>query len=539
VNNSTPVKADVDRRRSGYVRHFNVFDVFVFNVMGFALGLALSTNPPFIGGFAPSANVVGLLSSAAVLALLNGLVYGWFGAMVPSTGGDYVFVSRTLGGRAGFVASWGFTISQVYGMAISIGWILTVAIAPGLETLGAATKSSSLTQFGNLLSSPKVVLAGTLALLLVYFLLSYFALGTRKYVIYLLFGVGLLGPALMIASLLSHTHEQFVVAFDQMVLNISGVGNAYEVALATGRAALEATPLSDAPGTFQALPLGFLCFMGFTYSVYAGGEIVDEKKAQTRGILAALALGYAVFAVGMGSYVNVVGREFHTAIGLAPVTTKLGLSTNALNLTLSALAPNTTYNVLMQVGNLIWFLMGPYIVLEVCIHNLIAWRDDHLMPERLGHRGGRANTPWVAAATVCGLVGMAALVIYSAGFTLTGYVALAAVPFLLTALSAMFFPKRQATAFAEAPALLRSEVLGTTLFQAVGFVSMIGFVWVLRACIVFPAVSGGTSKQAGTMLVIVYGLGLLIYEVARRRFRQRAVAVGVDINALLSVIPHD
>lgn len=94
-----------DRDKSGYTRDFNPWDVFIFNVMGFALGLALTTNPTFIGAFAPSANLVLVVVLGAILAFINGLVYGWFGAIMPSTGGDFIFVSRSLNHRLGFLTS--------------------------------------------------------------------------------------------------------------------------------------------------------------------------------------------------------------------------------------------------------------------------------------------------------------------------------------------------------------------------------------------------------------------------------------------------
>src|SRR5688572_30043947 len=88
-----------DRQRSGYVRDFRPIDVFIFNSLGLSVGLALCTNPPFIGGFAPSANLVTVILLGAVLAVFNGLTYAWFGGIMPSTGGDFVFVSRSLNHR--------------------------------------------------------------------------------------------------------------------------------------------------------------------------------------------------------------------------------------------------------------------------------------------------------------------------------------------------------------------------------------------------------------------------------------------------------
>ena len=85
VEKKMAIQALVDRQKSGYVRDFRLSDVIVFNIMGFALGLALSANPPFIGGFAPGMNIILVIVFGAILAFFNGMTYGWFGAIMPST----------------------------------------------------------------------------------------------------------------------------------------------------------------------------------------------------------------------------------------------------------------------------------------------------------------------------------------------------------------------------------------------------------------------------------------------------------------------
>lgn len=183
-----------DRRKSGYVRDFNTVDVFVFNVMGFALGLALSTNPPYIGSFAPDSNILVVILLGASLAICNGLTYGWFGGILQNTGGDYIFVSRSLKHQWGFIASWAFTACQIYGLSMNLGWIFSAGIVPGLVTLGVTLDNGQLLNAGIALGSAENVAIGGVVLLLFYYLLAFFEVGLNRYVVYTLFGVGLLGP---------------------------------------------------------------------------------------------------------------------------------------------------------------------------------------------------------------------------------------------------------------------------------------------------------------------------------------------------------
>ncbi len=55
------------RKASGLVREFGFFDTFVFNVIGYALGLVLAVTPFFAGALFPGANIFLILIVGTVL----------------------------------------------------------------------------------------------------------------------------------------------------------------------------------------------------------------------------------------------------------------------------------------------------------------------------------------------------------------------------------------------------------------------------------------------------------------------------------------
>jgi basic amino acid/polyamine antiporter, APA family len=540
VANTTPVSSVFDRQKSGYVRDFNVIDVFIFNVFGLSLGLALSTNPAFIGGFAPSANVVYVVLFGALLALLNGLTYGWFGGFMPSTGGDYIFVTRGLNHRVGFLTSWGFTACQIYGLAINIGWILTVAVAPALMSLGISLNEYSLVDLAKKMTEPSYVALGSTILLVVYFLLSLSGMGLSRIFMYPLFVLAMAGPILMIWALFSSTHAGFVSTFEQFIINIGGPVGSYELAIATAHdAGMRVESSKVWADSLRALPLGFLCFIGFTYSVYVGGEVLEPKKSQVRGILAALFLAVVVFIFGMGRYVTVVGQDFHSAIGFPSVVEKLGLPGNSLNLIVGMVTPSQTYNIFMQIGILVWFLLVPFVILEVCKRNLVAWSLERLVPSQLSLRSSRTDTHWVASLAVCILALICIWLNNFFGFSLVGAAALASVAFFFTGVSAYNLPRRNPDLFISAPAAARIEILGLSLFQIVGIMSAAGFLWVIYAAVFFPEVSGGSSVRTAVVLFTVYLSGLVAYEYSLHRNKQIESETGINLEALFKSIPED
>src|SRR3954466_15939695 len=79
------------RRSSGLVREFGGRDVFVFNTIGYALGLVIATVPLAMAGAVPEANVLLTVLFGTVLTVFNALTYGYLSAAMPRSGGEYVY----------------------------------------------------------------------------------------------------------------------------------------------------------------------------------------------------------------------------------------------------------------------------------------------------------------------------------------------------------------------------------------------------------------------------------------------------------------
>jgi amino acid transporter len=211
----------------------------------------------------------------------------------------------------------------------------------------------------------------------------------------------------------------------------------------------------------------------------------------------------------------------------------------SLNFFVGTMISSPALNIIMQIGNLVWFLLVPYVILQVCTHNVIAWATDRMMPENLLRRGGRARSPWLASLCVCFVAALCIAANYKFSFTLVGAAALAGVAFFLTGIGAYCLPKHRPEVFSKAPPLLQQPIFGITLFQLVGLLSSVGFLWLIYASIKYPEISGGTSTRAVIWLLAVYGSGFIVYEFCRARLQRRVRAVGVNLEALFAEIPAD
>jgi basic amino acid/polyamine antiporter, APA family len=93
------------RKSSGLVREFGGRDVFVFNTIGYALGLVLAVVPLLMAGAVPEANVLLVVLLGTILTVANALTYGYLSAVMPRSGGEYVYLGRVVHPAAGFTAN--------------------------------------------------------------------------------------------------------------------------------------------------------------------------------------------------------------------------------------------------------------------------------------------------------------------------------------------------------------------------------------------------------------------------------------------------
>ena len=133
------------RQSSGLVREFRPTDVFIFNTLGYALGLVIAVVPTFVAALWPEQNVLLIVTLGTILTVSNALMYGYLAGVMPRSGGDYVYLSRVVHPGAGFTANWGFTWSQFLGLGLYAAFTVNfgVAVALGSRKPAEAPKTET------------------------------------------------------------------------------------------------------------------------------------------------------------------------------------------------------------------------------------------------------------------------------------------------------------------------------------------------------------------------------------------------------------
>mgnify|MGYP005844072265 CR=1 FL=1 len=527
------------RKASGLVREFGFFDTFVFNVIGYALGLVLAVTPFFAGALFPGANIFLILIVGTILTVFNGLTYSLLSGAMPRSGGEYVYNGRVLHPVIGFMANWGFSWSQFLGIGIYTQWTINYALAVSLSTLGYALNNQGLLNAGLFISEPwPSFIFGTVVLIVVVLVQLAGMRFLRRFLNFFFF-FAVLGTLVTLGIFLATSHEAFVQKFNEFMASTVNLQEAYNAVIQLAREnGWSPTPQSFG-AVLLALPLGYWVYIGFTYSVYIGGEVKEPQKTQAYGILASLAFGFVLYLAVIGAYYAVVGTEFNNAAAFLEYHTDASPLPVAgvLNFFASLLTKNPLLLILMDISFFLWHFLLLFTMFTICVRNIFAWAFDRIMPAWLTRVTERTRAPWSATVTVA-IVSW--VLLYLSIFTplfdyVFNYIVIFGIAFWITSFAAILLPYRRKELFEAAPTLIQAKLAGVPLVTIAGVINLILFSLILYSGFSLPAFSGPVGPAAIGFVLGIYVTGALIYFIVAGLRRRE----GVDLNLLYGEIPPE
>jgi len=523
------------RQSSGLIREFRPVDVFVFNTLGYALGLVLAVVPSFAAGLWPEQNVLLIVTLGTILTLANASMYGYLSGILPRSGGDYVYLSRVVHPGIGFTANWGFTWSQFLGLALYAAFTVNFGLAVSLATLGNATGNDTLVDWSASIGNKwPTFLIGIGLLAAVAYVLT-LSPRTLRTIFLVGFVPAMFGTIVTLLVFLSTSRDEFVAKFNAFMAERAD-GQTYQglidQAAGAGFSAGEATFL----GALLAIPLGYWIYIGFTYSAYIGGEVKQASRTQPRMMLATLGFAYLVYMLMFWRYYDVVGRDFTNSVVYLGDDSGLPVAP-VLNFFAGIMTDSTVLNVIMGVSFILWHALLLPVIGMVCTRNLFAWSFDGVMPRRLATVSERSHAPWVAALVITAIASvLLALYVFTSFFTIVvNYIVIFSIAFWLASFAAILLPYRRPELFNQAPEAVRRRIAGVPVITLLGLGNLILFTLILIASFDTPAFSGPTGGRAIAFVVGIYVVGAALYVVSRAVQRQR----GVDLDLLYKEIPPE
>jgi basic amino acid/polyamine antiporter, APA family len=527
------------RRSSGLVREFGGTDVFVFNTLGYALGLVLAVIPLLMAGAVPEANVLLTVVVGTVFTVANALTYGYLSAAMPRSGGEYVFLGRVVHPAVGFTANWGFTWSQLLGMALYASFTVNFGVAIAFLTLGNVLDSSGLVTAGEDVSKEwPTFLLGTAFIVMVAVILSLGPRVVRRF-LNILFIPAILGSIVTLIVLLATSKAEFIANFNSFMDERAG-GETYSSILASARDAGYVDEPSTLSALILAIPIGYYIYIGFTYSSYIGGEVKEPGKTQPRIIVATLAFAAAMYLVCLWRFYDIVGKEFVNSVVFLNNNTDDGSGLPVdpvLNLFVGIMTGNTILNVIMAVSFFLWNFLLLFVIATVITRNLFAWSVDRILPDAVTNVDRRFHSPWVATLIVI-VASEILLVLYV--FTtffqqVSNYIVLYSIAFWITSFAAIMLPFRRPEIYNSAPDFVRRKIGGVPILVLFGVGNLILFSLVLYSAFKLPAFSGPTGTDAVLFVVAIYVAGAVVYWGAREIQKRR----GINLDLAYKEIPPD
>lgn len=518
------------RQSSGLVRDISPGSNIGLNIAFVSIPLAVlvATEGPFaFPGSSPFwVNVI-----AAAVCIFPVLLYSMFMAVMPRSGGDYIFVSRTLHPWVGFAAN--FNVSAWYLLVIAYYAYLIApfGISSAFSTIGVATNDPTLIKWAGIAGTSQGVgfAAGAVILILVALLMSV-SLRQMLKIQNILFAFSLLSVVIAIILLAANGRSEFVHA-------VARYGGNYSTILADAKkAGYTGGSHFSLSETLLALPLAFASFGYAIVSAYAGGEIRSPQSSGRNAMIWALVISGAM----VGLLMILAQRTFGTGfLGAATYLSNTGAKTypfaapSFFFLYVAMLTKSAPLIVIMSLSFIVSFIVALPVTFLIVTRSLFAWSFDRVFPDKLSEVNPRTHSPIIAnvVVLVATLIFLAIITFIGGGFLQLLYTGGLAelLTFIVVAVAGIVLPWRKRALYQGSS--IRISWLGLPAVSVVGVVSLVLYLFFFISLATDNAL--GANAPTGIIATIVIAvLGIVIYGVSYLVNKRRGVDLGIAFKEL-------
>jgi amino acid transporter len=516
------------RNATGLVRELSAFDAFNLVFSAVLIPVGITEVMAFTPTFWPHANMLLSFLLATPLVGSCGLVYLYYTVIMPRSGGDYVWVSRTLNPFLGFFANFSLTFVFLTWIAFNFTYMLST-MGPAAAYV-AGWHSTALTAP----SKGEVMVVATVLTVLFTGLMI---LGVRTVARYMMitFAVVWLGMIAWLIDMAVGSHGHFTTAWN------AHSGTTYASVLSqAGHLGFSAAGDIGWGATLFGMIYSFQVYTGFQWTGYFAGEIRNVRRTATTSILGALLISAIGYVVGVALIYKYYGFQFFGAavyMGLGGGATHWNLAFQPYLPALVNFLPGPqwmlTFIALCFVLAIIWwtptgFMMGT--------RNMFAWSFDRLAPEKLTTVSDRFHTPVIATITIgCVVELLNYLNIYQGlGSYLLNVIAVMALAFIIVSIAAAVAPYRRPQMHSQGPGWARRKLLGVPMITLVAAVSAMSWGFVIY--VAFHTGFGGSVGFKPMIEAFTAPLIGIVYYMGVRLYRRRQ---GMQLGAAFAEIPPE
>lgn len=540
------------RKATGLVRSWSVFDAFVyalFSINLVTLGLYSFSQMYYLqGGLIPA------LIISALFILFEVVVYAALIAVMPRSGGDYVWQSRVLGGGTGFilaVTGWWFILWLW--VPLYSDMLRHIVITPLLGVLGA--RETAL-WFGQSSQGLFVTALITLALVTIYILLG---MKTYARIQKICFYGGMLGLLIAMAMLFAGSPEAFKTGLESNAVALFGAQpGVYASTIKLGQDAGAALPMTGGSLGLIFLTMPYLVFFNLwpNWGATLYGEVrgaTDFKRnfagmALALGVTTLLAIVFLLAVsktIGWNFYMQANGAFWNYTWGYSATPPALPVWPYPVLLAVFLTSNRIVQFIVLALVSLWWFGWSGTVFLS-STRVIFAAAFDRLLPEKVSEIEPRTRTPLMALLL---MVVPSILVSYLFAYNYFNFRSLTldstlviAVTYLGTTIAAAILPFRKPDLYKASP-IAKYNLFGIPLITLAGFIFGGFLIFLLVEWLFDPWLNGGTGLYGISLanipsviyMVIMYALAAGIYY-GFRAYRKRS---GIDIVKVHQEIPSE
>jgi amino acid transporter len=512
------------RASSGLVRQVKTADVLYYGVQQIALSYIVFI--VLAWGFYPGASMplAALIATAAGLAM--GICYAMFATLYPRSGGEYVYLSRTLAPVVGFAVSFSFAFWETFYTGINGAFFSLYSISPMLAGLGVQSKSKGLLDAADWFTHGwGIFIAGSVMIL---FLTYIQYRGAAVYFKWQRWATWLAFASLGVTVLVLFLAAVGVLDFKANFNDLAGAG-AYQKVVAQGVKGGLAPPAGfDFGGTLKFMIWPAFSIWFAVASTSFSGEVKNVQRSQLIGITGSMSIMGLAFIVLLFLYEKVFGGSF-----------LLSSAANGLPVNAPPFVPFFTAvaggNVVLTIIMSVWVLaIAVFVTGTTLVYSsraALAWAIDGVAPEFLGDVNEKYHSPhW--ALLMWAVIGEIFLALFA--FTtllgpISGFLGLA-VSFVVVSLWAVFFPFVRKEQFENSPIAWR--VGGFPLMSLLGIIASVIVVYAAYRLTIDSAFSLNLKfANWGAVLGIVFAV---VWFYGWKAYRKRQ---GVNLDRRYQEIP--
>ncbi len=528
------------REATGLVKDMGLRDVILFNSVAQGIGIgAISFVIPVYLGLIPNAEFL-LGAGLSILAgVLITIVYAYFLAAMPRSGGEYVFLSRVAHPFVGFFFSASMISLWLLAFGLNLGFSasLFVPLIGQFATIPAFWTSTN----GTFIVS---VFFG-----LITFLIAVF--GLRVYLRYQLV-VAVLSVIASLAFIAAFatigSPSNFVSVFNKFATQYyPGVASPYDYILTTAQKAGYTGQTSVDFGQ----TLGLMVVFGFsglltaaTFSSYVAGEVKQAQsgKRQIYGLTGGLLLNGILLVILSIVLLGAVGSKWigsfyylsvNQASAIQLPTTLLAFPFNLMGWLTNPVSATIILVASILLG-ITWATQDLIAVSRV----FFAWSFDRLLPAKFSNVSERYGTPTIGVTItfLLGVIitGLAVYTQYFAFLSAAGWLVYST--FAAVGLTAILFPYLKKDLYEQMP--MKGKVGGVPVLQLVGLATLIMYGVMASIYVWGPAYAstiGVWNSVTSSILIGVYVVTVAIY-VGANQYRKRQ---GIDLSLNFKTIPPE